>query len=175
MDRCFGCKTEIEKREETGLCPSCKRKVYESVSKMISAGFTDWGLRGKEVSQSEELGKKDDSDKLRLELLPPDAIGEIALVLTKGANKYTPRNWEKGIAYGRVYGALQRHLAEFWKGNDIDPEWGIHHLAHAGCCLLFLLSYELRGMKKWDDRLVVASPLAVHKEPGATTTGEPTL
>jgi len=72
----------------------------------------------------------------------------------KGAEKYVQRNWEKGISYGRVYGALQRHLNEFWKGNNLDPEWDIHHLAHAGCCLLFLLTYEARGMKEWDDRPV---------------------
>lgn len=105
-----------------------------------------------EVSQSQ--GKKNDSGKLRFELLPPEAVEQIVHVLTQGAQKYADRNWEAGLSYGRVYGALQRHLSEFWKGNDIDPEWGAHHLAHAGCCLLFFLTYEMRGMKKWDDRLL---------------------
>jgi len=62
------------------------------------------------------------------------------------------RNWEKGIKYSRVYGALLRHVTSFWAGESVDPETGISHLAHAGCCLMFLLAFEQRGMNDFDDR-----------------------
>jgi hypothetical protein len=97
-------------------------------------------------------GRKDDSSKPRWGLLPTDALREITRVLTFGAAKYEARNWEKGIKYERIYSALQRHLTSWWEGEDHDLETGIHHLAHAGCELLFLLAYSLRGMRAWDDR-----------------------
>ena len=61
------------------------------------------------------------------------------------------RNWEKGMDWSRVYGALLRHLFSWWRGYDKDPETGLSHLAHAGCCVLFLLAYTLRNVGK-DDR-----------------------
>lgn len=99
-----------------------------------------------------EQGAKFDSGKPRFGLLPTDALREVAKVLTFGAQKYAPRNWEKGIAYERVYSALQRHLSAWWEREETDPETGINHLAHAGCCVLFLLAYALRDVRQFDDR-----------------------
>ena len=38
--------------------------------------------------------------------------------------KYADRNWEKGYAWGLSVAALRRHLAEWLKGESIDPETG---------------------------------------------------
>jgi hypothetical protein len=107
-------------------------------------------------------GAKYDDGKIRYDLLPPEAIHEIARVLTFGANKYAPRNWEKGISYGRVFGALMRHMWSWWRGEKLDPETHISHLAHAGCCLFFLLTYEARNMKGFDDRVIQTEPIRVN-------------
>lgn len=96
-------------------------------------------------------GRKDDQGKPRMELLPGDALNEIAKVLTFGAAKYEDRNWERGMKWGRPFGALMRHMWAWWQGEDKDPETGLSHLAHAACCILFLLSYELRKTGE-DDR-----------------------
>lgn len=90
-------------------------------------------------------GIKYDKDKIRWDLVPYDAVSEIAKVLTYGAVKYAPRNWERGMSWSRVFGALQRHLTSWFQGKDIDSETGLSHLAHAGCCLLFLLAWESRN------------------------------
>ena len=103
-------------------------------------------------------GTKFDGEKIMLQLLPPEALFAIGAVLTRGAEKYGSHNWEKGIEYSRVFGALQRHLWAYWRGEDVDPETGLSHLAHAGCCVMFLLTYEARGMKELDDRFVPARP-----------------
>jgi hypothetical protein len=102
-------------------------------------------------------GTKNDQGKPRWDLFPFDAAEQIVLVLNFGANKYADRNWEKGIKYGRVFGALIRHTTAWFMckvtgKTTTDPETGLSHLAHAGCCLLFLLAYEARGMKEYDDR-----------------------
>jgi len=97
-------------------------------------------------------GHKSDDAKVRLELLPPDALVEIGKVLTLGALKYGDRNWERGIACSRVHGALLRHSLAWFGGEDADPETGLSHMAHCAANALFLLSYELRQFRKLDDR-----------------------
>ena len=95
---------------------------------------------------------KHDSAKARWDLLPFDAVDEVAEVLRYGANKYAARNWEKGMAWGRLLGAALRHLCAWACGQERDPESGLRHLAHASCCALMLLSLTLRGVGT-DDRV----------------------
>ena len=96
-------------------------------------------------------GRKADTGKRGLHLLPPDPLHDIAAILDFGAKKYDSWNWSKGIKYSRVFAATLRHLWAWWKGEDLDPESGLPHLAHAGCNVLFLLQYT-RTRKSFDDR-----------------------
>ena len=97
-------------------------------------------------------GHKDDHDKERMDLIPPEAVFALARVLTYGAAKYEDRNWEKGMAWSRPYAALMRHMLAWWGGEDKDPETRYSHLWHALCCVVFLVAYEEWGMDEFDDR-----------------------
>jgi dATP/dGTP diphosphohydrolase len=101
-----------------------------------------------------EEGTKFDDGKVPLDLLSPYFLSGISEVLAFGAVKYEPYNWARGITYRRVYAALLRHLFAFWGGENLDEETGLHHLWHAGCCLMFLTHYEARSdiYKMFDDR-----------------------
>ena len=104
-----------------------------------------------------EAGKKNDAGKPMWELLPYDALEGAVKILTFGATKYGNRNWEKGISYGRLFGALMRHLWTWWmckvrKETGLDAESGQSHLDHALCELLFLIAHDKRNMEKFDDR-----------------------
>lgn len=105
-------------------------------------------------------GEKKDEGKARFELLPYDVLAAVARILTAGAKKYADRNWEKGIAYGRVFGAAQRHLTNFWNAK-LEGRDGINHadgnemdIDHAICELMFISAYEKRDRKEFDDRPV---------------------
>lgn len=87
-------------------------------------------------------GVKYDENKLRFDLFSPAANSGLAAVLTYGAQKYEARNWERGLDYGRVYAALQRHLNLWWSGEQDDDESGLSHLDHAACCIHFLSHFE---------------------------------
>lgn len=106
-------------------------------------------------------GLKFDDNKVSYHLIPVDALDEVSRVLTFGARKYGERNWEKGIRYARLYRALLHHVWAWWCGETHDPESGLHPLAHAVCCALFLLSFERRGVAASgiDDRPRNTSPL----------------
>lgn len=91
-----------------------------------------------------QQGRKDDSAKCRLELVPPTALLWIGLALTYGASKYhdlPADNWQR-VPEGRsrYFGALLRHVFAALAGEHLDAESGLPHLAHAGACILFLLS-----------------------------------
>lgn len=87
----------------------------------------------------------------RFALLPPGALWMIAEVFGFGAAKYADRNWEAGYPWSWSYDALQRHLNAFWDGEELDPESGLSHLAHAGFHILALLTYTRTNRAK-DDR-----------------------
>lgn len=104
------------------------------------------------------VGVKFDLGKLRYDLLPPDALADIVSVFTYGAKKYADRNWEKGMAFSRIYAAMQRHLNAYWAGQDLDEESALPHLAHAGFGILALLHLH-NTRPECDDRpTVVTSP-----------------
>ena len=87
-------------------------------------------------------GVKHDEGKPRMDLLPPEALREIADVLALGAQKYDAHNWRRGFAYSRLLAAALRHVFSWAGGEDKDPESGKSHLAHAACCLMFLITFE---------------------------------
>lgn len=90
---------------------------------------------------------KFDGGKPTPELLPFAALEQVSAVLAFGAAKYAPHNWRKGkgLAWSRLLGAALRHLLAWGRGEDNDAETGLSHLAHAACCILFLLSYVSEG------------------------------
>jgi hypothetical protein len=96
-------------------------------------------------------GLKYDEGKLRMDLLPMDSLQDVAAVYTFGAKKYEDENWRKGIPWKRIYGAVLRHIAKWFLGQDTDEESGLPHLAHATWGLLTLLNYA-RTHTELDDR-----------------------
>lgn len=101
--------------------------------------------------QKDEPAHNYDSGKLRYDLLPPDGLEELAKVYTDGPIKYAERNWEKGMSWSRAFGSLLRHAWAWMSGEDIDPESGHHHMAHAAFRCLQLVAYSKRGVGE-DDR-----------------------
>lgn len=88
----------------------------------------------------EPKGQKHDAGKDRWDLLPTRAVRSLVRVLAHGALKYGEGNWRLvPETRKRYYAAAQRHLTAWWEGETFDPESGLPHLAHAACCVLFLL------------------------------------
>lgn len=89
------------------------------------------------------IGKKDDKDKDRWDLLPWRATWDVVRVLTFGADKYGAENWRHVEGYkARYHAAALRHLYRWARGERYDPESNLPHLAHAACCLLFIADIE---------------------------------
>ena len=100
---------------------------------------------------SKVLGEKFDNGKLRFSLLPVGVLNKVITVLEIGAKKYQENNWQhvEG-AKTRYFDALHRHVDAWWSGERNDPETGQHHLAHAVCCAMFLMWFDLEEDRKLD-------------------------
>lgn len=81
--------------------------------------------------------------------LDNDDYEGVVKVLEFGALKYSPRNWEQGIQYSRVFGAAMRHYCQ---RGQLDAETGLPHRHHFLCCYMFLAAYTARGFHDFDDR-----------------------
>lgn len=102
------------------------------------------GTHYMEALTEPEGAVKYDSGKARMELLPLASLEEIAKVMTFGAEKYAAHGWKSlEGAEGRYTGALLRHLAALDKGEEVDPETGLPHIAHAACNAMFLTHFYL--------------------------------
>lgn len=91
-------------------------------------------------------GIKYDGEKPKMHLLPPKATLEVAKVLTFGAQKYDEENWRKlDNLQARYSSGALRHIFAHIDNEELDPESGLSHLAHAICCLMFKLEIELEN------------------------------
>jgi len=89
-------------------------------------------------------GTKHDQDKPDYSLVPSHGEEEFVKVLTFGANKYSRENWKQvPNLQDRYYSALRRHIQSYRNGETTDPESGYHHLAHAMCCLAFMMEDDM--------------------------------
>jgi len=93
------------------------------------------------MSQNEDKGLRFNQGKTRHDLVPAFAQEQYAKVLTIGAEKYSPRNWQNGMAWSKVIASLERHLQAIKRGEDFDPETNEYHSAHIMCNAAFLTEY----------------------------------
>lgn len=108
-------------------------------------------VSGNKIKEEPTAAIKFDQGKPPMSLLSTTALVEIAKVLEFGKNKYSANNWRSGFNWSRLLDSAMRHLTAFNDGEDKDPESGLSHLAHLGCCILFLLEFE-QTHPELDDR-----------------------
>lgn len=114
------------------------------VNRIISAYKGNWLEL---TPKKEKNGLKFDENKLRWDLLPYDVIEECVKILTFGAKKYGPNNWQM-VETKRYIAALMRHLVAHFKGEKYDDESGLLHLSHALTNIVFLIWKEKHQKKE---------------------------
>lgn len=96
---------------------------------------------------------KDDRGKRQWDLLPLRALDEVIKVFEYGYQNHPerhPHQWRYGTKFSRYWSAAVRHIFAWWKGEALDQESGLSHLAHAVCDLLILM--EMSVLTRFDDR-----------------------
>lgn len=98
------------------------------------------------LPQPNNEGLRYNTGKPRFDLLPPDALEDLAQLYTMGAAKYAERNWERGMDWGKCFASLMRHAWAWARGEDTDPETGLDHMTHVAWNALALVAYRKRGI-----------------------------
>lgn len=118
------------------------------ISEVVNENMTKSELE-KSQDPNHTGGRKFDGGKLQYGLLPPEALSEIVEVLMYGAEKYEPDNWRRvPDAHRRYFDAAQRHMWAYKMGEKYDPETGLNHMAHAACCLMFMIALDEEGLSR---------------------------
>ena len=141
--------TQLELKTVVGPFTAAAADIALKEYSSIAAGKVTYSTSADKPNTGTAL--KFDQDKLPLHLLSTEAMNQTAAVLKFGAIKYAEHNWRKGFTWSRPLSAAMRHLTAFNNGEDTDPESGLSHLAHAACCIMFLLEFE-KTHKELDDR-----------------------
>lgn len=142
---------KVEAAERAYLTPTSLGKNF-IIQEIINCGpksrFTDPDTGGsKEESQA------------RFDLVPPDALAALARVYGYGESKYPSGadgpNYLRGYPFHLSIASVERHIQKFKAGEDIDPESGLPHLAHAAWHCFTLMAFVGRGLGT-DDRVHLA-------------------
>lgn len=118
---------------------------YTDAEKLLISEFAEEKRKLIERRVNDKGGVKADGLKKRPTLLLKScnkAVDSIIDVLEYGAKKYSADNWKK-VERERYLDAAYRHMLAYTKGDVNDPETNMPHLAHAMCCLLFMLQMDL--------------------------------
>lgn len=129
-------------------CPSCA--IFAQLNSPAHKTMKATGSCTDCNRSKREQGRKDDSAKIRYSLLPVGTVNQVVQVLEYGAStKYEINNWQKvPSARTRYYDAAMRHIDAWWNGELLDLDKGdqkgshLPHLAHAICCLMFLMWFD---------------------------------
>lgn len=141
--------------------------------------LTPWAVDGSFLSPATPLPSVENpktrmgAAKPSLDKIPTPPLFQVGAVMETGAAKYGPYNWRQtNVPYSTYYNGALRHLMAAWDGQDLDPETGIEHLAHAAAGLLIILDAKLHGTLV-DDRYtpgklaayIAANTKQITKEP----------
>jgi hypothetical protein len=84
--------------------------------------------------------------KPQLHLVPRSLIIRVAQAMADGARKYGPFNWRtKGVRASIYVDAAERHLGQWFDGEECAKDSGVPHLAHAAACIGILIDAEATG------------------------------
>ena len=107
-------------------------------------GMTDSGER---ITYGDGMAMREPSiGKGRYDLISPFATKRLAEWLEKGAIKYAPRNWEKGMPFSRYVDSAKRHLEKYIMGMTDED-----HLAAICFNIFAIMHHEELGQTHLDD------------------------
>lgn len=99
-------------------------------------------INKQEIRTTSSTGGQKGVKPERMSLIPVEALEIMGRLYGFGAEKYAAHNWRKGYEWSKSYDSLQRHANAFWRGEDIDEETGLPHLAgvafHAFTLMIFM-------------------------------------
>lgn len=112
-------------------------------------------MENKPSNPKDSIGIK----KVPTHVIPETVAMEVGLGMMEGDLKYGSHNYRVvGVRASVYYDATRRHLAQYWEGEDEDPDSqvGLHHISKAISSLVVMRDAMIQG--KFEDDRPPASP-----------------
>lgn len=124
--------------EPTEFSRAVEKEIRQAQADLKAQG---WDYEG-EPTVNPDTGAMKGRKDIELFTAPPLALREYGKVCSYGSNgKYAPNNWRLGFQWSLSANALLRHYLAWVGGEDLDPESGLHHMAHAMWHCAVLVQY----------------------------------
>ena len=120
---------------------------------------------------------KADGGKLRLTLVPTEAVEAVAAIRMFGVQKYVDENNWKRVEKDRYKDAAFRHYVRYLREPyGMDSESNLPHLWHCLCNLFFLCSLEIEDgtlpqPQEAVKKMTRCEPVQARRSPGKGTYG----
>lgn len=144
MLTCPGCNNLVS--YSSTYCWNCKKYVRVALPAETFGEAAVITVSGEERVTDLKTGGQKGIKPERFDLIPMDAMQEVARVYGYGAKKYADNNWLKGYSWSLSFGALLRHVALAMLGEDRDKETGLLHTAHAAFHCLAITTFIMRKL-----------------------------
>lgn len=128
-------------------CKSFERKT--AATAVIENTQPDPTAPTKDTNPKDAVG----TGKAPISTVSAPVMAEVGLAMLEGARKYGRHNYRVSGVRASVYydAVVNRHMASFWEGEDIDPDSGLSHITKAIAGLVVLRDSMIQG--NWiDDR-----------------------
>ena len=137
--------------EGTPRSPEMRKAMEEALeeySVLDLPGFAEAYADLKPTNPKDALG----SGRVPMSLFPDTVVALGSMAFLEGALKYGRYNWRDAGVRASIYAdAAKRHMADWWNGEDVDPDSGLHHLVKALACIAILIDADVCD-KFVDDR-----------------------
>lgn len=97
--------------------------------------------------KTEEIGKKNDANKLRPSLLPWESLQAVIEVMAHGEKKYGSENW-RSVDPQRYRDALARHVISYMSGDRYDDDADVPTICLIAANAMILISLDVVGPRK---------------------------
>lgn len=105
-----------------------------------------------EYRVTSSTGGQKNNKLARFDLIPPQALWDLAEHYGRGAEKYEDHNWTRGYPWSLSIAALHRHLNLFQQGEELDPETGTPHIVAVAWHAFTLMTFR-HTHPEFDDRI----------------------
>ena len=155
FDNCLGCAFYVNDKV-CDIAPDCRENAFIWVkSSDVKASKIESPANTQSIKLTTKVSNPKDAvgvTKAPLSVLPMQVVYEAALGMYEGALKYGAFNYRiAGVRASVYYDAVNRHLNQWFEGEDIDPDSGLSHITKAITTLMVMRDAMLNE-KFNDDR-----------------------
>ncbi len=113
--------SDIDIHGDAPLTVSPVDELREARERVVRSGLKDSGTRTEFVTGA--VRETRDPEKGRFDLIPAFALKRLAIHYARGAVKYAPRNWEKGLPLSSFIDSAERHINAYKEGDRVEDHW----------------------------------------------------